>query len=102
MANDVAEARYFGRTKTLFQVCLAAAVANLTLLAAASDILSMRDSTALGWLPVILAIMPTLSGLLLGIAIATLITRHSTHLHQLIQPMAPSIRSLTPPSRPRS
>jgi Transposase DDE domain len=33
----IRQARYFGRTKTLFQVCLAAAVANLTLLATASD-----------------------------------------------------------------
>jgi hypothetical protein len=32
----IRQARYFGRTKTLFQVCLAAAVANLTLLAATS------------------------------------------------------------------
>jgi len=30
----IRQARYFGRTKTLFQVCLAATVANLTLLAA--------------------------------------------------------------------
>jgi hypothetical protein len=33
----IRQARYIGRTKTLFQVCLAAAVANLTLLAARSD-----------------------------------------------------------------
>jgi hypothetical protein len=33
----IRQARYFGRTKTLFQVCLAAAVANLTLMAATSD-----------------------------------------------------------------
>jgi hypothetical protein len=30
----IRQARYFGRTKTLFQLCLVAAVANLTLLAA--------------------------------------------------------------------
>ena len=33
----IRQARYIGRTKTLFQVGLAAAVANLTLLAATSD-----------------------------------------------------------------
>jgi Transposase DDE domain/Transposase domain (DUF772) len=35
----IRQARYFGKAKTLFQVCLAAAVANLTLLANASDTL---------------------------------------------------------------
>jgi Transposase DDE domain/Transposase domain (DUF772) len=33
----IRQARYIGRTRTLFQLCLAAAVANLTLLAAPSD-----------------------------------------------------------------
>jgi hypothetical protein len=33
----IRQARYIGRTKTLFQLCLAAAVANLTLVAATSD-----------------------------------------------------------------
>src|SRR5579871_4021033 len=33
----IRQARYLGRTKTLFQVCLAAAVANLTLMAASAD-----------------------------------------------------------------
>jgi hypothetical protein len=37
----IRQARYFGRTKTLFQVCLAGAVANLTLLATASDTMSI-------------------------------------------------------------
>jgi hypothetical protein len=37
----IRQARYFGRTKTLFQVCLAAAVANLTLLATTSDTLNI-------------------------------------------------------------
>ena len=40
----IRQARYFGRTKTLFQVCLAAAVANLTLLAATSNALSVSGS----------------------------------------------------------
>src|SRR6266852_3707898 len=44
----IRQARYFGRTKTLFQLCLAAAVANLTLLAATSSAVSVGGSEALG------------------------------------------------------
>jgi hypothetical protein len=51
----IRQARYFGRTKTLFQVCLAAAVANLTLLAATSSAASTPDSVTLGTLLAILA-----------------------------------------------
>src|SRR6266480_1425965 len=47
----IRQARYFGRTKTLFQVCLAAAVANLTLLAAFSKTPWMTDSAAPAWSP---------------------------------------------------
>ena len=45
----IRQARYLGRTKTLFQVCLAAAVANLTLVALTSEAVSVSDSMALGW-----------------------------------------------------
>src|SRR5207253_7610908 len=45
----IRQARYFGRTKTLFQVCLAAAVANLTLVAATSNAMSVSGSDAFGW-----------------------------------------------------
>src|SRR5881398_1707282 len=45
----IRQARYFGRTKTLFQLCLAAAVANLTLLAATSNALSMSGSDDWRW-----------------------------------------------------
>jgi Transposase DDE domain len=96
----IRQARYFGRTKTLFQLCLAAAVANLTLLAAASTTLSMGDSPALGWWPAILAAMLALCGLVLGSTLAILISRTTARLHQLIQPMPPTTRSLTPPCRP--
>src|SRR5207302_5047961 len=51
----IRQARYFGRTKTLFQLCLAAAVAHLTLLAATSDMVSVSDSEALGWSLMLLA-----------------------------------------------
>ena len=37
----IRQARYIGRTKTLFQLCLAAAVANLTLIAARSAVVSV-------------------------------------------------------------
>jgi transposase len=43
----IRQARYFGRTKTLFQVCLAAAVANLTLLAATANRSSGSGSAGL-------------------------------------------------------
>jgi hypothetical protein len=41
----IRQARYFGRAKTVFQVCLAAAVANLTLLAAPSAAVSVSHRT---------------------------------------------------------
>jgi hypothetical protein len=96
----IRQARYLGRTKTLFQVCLAAAVANLTLLAATSNALSVSNSDALRWWLMILAAILSLSSLLLGFGLATPLIRHSAHLDQLFYPMLPIIRSLTPPSRP--
>jgi len=44
----IRQARNFGRTKTLFHLCLAAAVANLTLLAARSTASSVSGSEGLG------------------------------------------------------
>jgi len=96
----IRQARYFGRTKTLFQLCLAAAVANLTLLAAASNASSVSGSEALGWSLMILAALLSLSSLLLGFAFAPLFIRHSAHVDQLIHHMVPIVRPLTPPSRP--
>ena len=59
----IRQARYLGRTKTLFQVCVAAAVANLTLLAAISAMLSGTVTNAVGqWLTLLAAIL-TLSSL---------------------------------------
>ncbi len=57
----IRQARYLGRTKTLFQVCLAAAVANLTLLAATSTTLSGTVRNATGQLLILLAAILTLS-----------------------------------------
>ena len=96
----IRQARYVGRTKTLFQVCLAAAVANLTLLAATSNALSVRGSVVLTAPVVILAAIMILSSLLLGFGLAVLVIRHSTHHDKLIHPMVPIVRPLTPSSRP--
>ena len=96
----IRQARYFGRTKTLFQLCLAAAVANLTLLAATSSALSVSGSEALGWSMMIFAGMLSLSNLLLGLGLTALVIRDSAHLDQLIHPMVPIVRPLAPPSRP--
>src|SRR5881398_3583115 len=57
----IRQARHVGQTKTLFQVCLAAAVANLTLLAANSDALSVTGSA---WPLMLLLPLLTLSTLL--------------------------------------
>src|SRR5207302_3190798 len=72
----IRQARYVGRTKTLFQVCLAAAVANLTLLAATSGALSESGSDGFSWSLVILAALVGLSSLLLGSGLATLFILH--------------------------
>jgi hypothetical protein len=96
----IRQARYVGRTKTLFQVCLAAAVANLTLLAATSTALSVGGSEGLGWSLMLLAFILSLSSLLLGLGLAALVIRHSAHLDQLIHPMVSIVQPLTPPSRP--
>jgi hypothetical protein len=72
----IRQARYFGRTKTLFQVGLAAAVANLTLLAGTSGALSESGSDGFSWSLVILAALVGLSSLLLGSGLAALFIRH--------------------------
>jgi hypothetical protein len=72
----IRQARYFGRTKTLFQLGLAAAVANLTLLAATSGALSESGSDGFSWSMVILAALVGLSSLLLGSRFAALFIRH--------------------------
>ncbi len=72
----IRQARYFGRTKTLFQLGLAAAVANLTLLAATSGALSDSGSDGFSWSLVILAAPVGLSSLLLGTGLAALFIRH--------------------------
>ena len=94
----IRQARYFGRTKTLFQLCLAAAVANLTLLAATSNPLSGSGSAPLQSLWVTLCV----SSLLLGFALVCRVKRHQTHLGELTFPIISIGQSLNPHSRPRS
>jgi hypothetical protein len=53
----IRQARYVGRTKTLFQVLLAAAVANLTLLAATPSELYARDGRMVSASPTLLALV---------------------------------------------
>jgi Transposase DDE domain/Transposase domain (DUF772) len=96
----IRQARYFGRTKTLFQLCLAAAVANLTLLAATADASLPSGAALLGSSLMILAAVLSLSSLLLGWRPTTPAIRPSAQRHQPIHPIASTVRSLTPPSRP--
>jgi hypothetical protein len=56
----IRQARSFGRTKTLFQLCIAAAVANLTLLAATSDAVTVNHLCCMMSLLVALAAMLSL------------------------------------------
>jgi transposase len=59
----IRQARYIGRSKTLFQLCLAAAVANLTLLAARSDAATIDYLWLVGRLLVaLLAILTLMAG----------------------------------------
>jgi hypothetical protein len=75
----IRQARYLGRNKTLFQVCVAAAVANLTLLAATSTPLSTTVDNALGRLLMLLAAILTLSSLLSAFESHVFTIRHPVH-----------------------
>jgi hypothetical protein len=96
----IRQARYFGRTKTLFQVCLAAAVANLTLLAATSGAASTADSVTLGTLLAILAALLGPRRRIVRFRLIALGHDLSDHLDQLIAHFPAIIRPLTPPCRP--
>jgi len=96
----IRQARYFGRTKTLFQVCLAAAVANLTLLAATSGAASTADSVTLGTLLAILAALLGPRRRIVRFRLIALGHDLSDHLDQLIAHFHAIIRPLTPPCRP--
>jgi hypothetical protein len=96
----IRQARYFGRTKTLFQVCLAAAVANLTLLAATSEAVSTTGSAATGPSLALLGAVLIISSLLLGLVSAFWPRATPLYHHQVIIPMIPTFRSQTPGCRP--
>jgi hypothetical protein len=96
----IRQARYFGRTKTLFQLCLAAAVANLTLLAARSDALPMSSSTVFAWSMMLLGGIVSLNRLLLSLAHGAHVVDQSSRPDRLIDSLALQLPSPTPPCRP--
>ena len=101
----IRQARYVGRTKTVFQICLAAAVANLTLLAASTNALADTSSDGFGRILTVWAALVSLYSLLLGFALANRVVRHSNcldQLHDLIHFLFSLVRPLTPSSRPGS
>ena len=94
----IRQARYFGRTKTLFQMCLAAAVANLTLLAATATASSAPDGALPNWSLDLLGVILTLSSLLCTVGLAAFLTGQSLHPDCSLS----TFRRQMPPSRPRS
>ena len=96
----IRQARYVGRTKTLFQVCLAAAVANLTLLAVTAEADSVAGTAAIGPSPTLMAALLTLNSLLLGFGIAVHLILNTVRRDQLFDRVIPIIRPLTPACRP--
>jgi Transposase DDE domain/Transposase domain (DUF772) len=89
----IRQARYVGRTKTLFQLCLAVAVANLTLLAATSGALP-SDHLHAGSL-LLLAF-----GTLLSLVSALAMVGDSALVHHLTRHVLALIRPLEAASRP--
>jgi hypothetical protein len=96
----IRQARYFGRTKTLFQVCLAAAVANLTVLAATSSAASTGDSVALGTLLAILVAVLGLSRRDFRSVLNAPGHHLPGHIGHPMHPFRAIIGPLTPPCRP--
>ena len=93
----IRQARYFGRTKTLFQVRLAAAVANLTLLATTSAMLNIAGLHT-AELP-ILAIATLLSLILVASLVAAAVDAFTLNAHRL-RPTAPDFQRSQAGSRP--
>jgi hypothetical protein len=96
----IRQARYVGRTKTFFQVCLAAAVANLTLLAATSTTLSATVENPVGQSLMLLAVILILNSLLSAFGSDAFTIRHSVHPDRAIRALLAAIRPELPPSRP--
>ena len=94
----IRQARYVGRTKTLFQLCLAAAVANLTLLAATSGALSNDHLQAES---VLLGVLTATLGLTCSLMWALVTIDGSAPVHRLTRPvLALLIPPLQAGSRP--
>jgi hypothetical protein len=96
----IRQARYVGRTKTLFQVCLAAAVANLTLLAATTGTLSAIDSAPTSPSLTLQVILLSISSLLSAAGLSILVVRRSIDLTEPIDPNLTIARPSTPAYRP--
>jgi hypothetical protein len=90
----IRQARYFGRSKTLFQVCLAATVANLTLLATTADTLNIGRLHAAD-----LPIAASLSLILLASLVAAAVGLSTLDAHR-IRPTVPDLQRLQAGSRP--
>lgn len=95
----IRQARCVGRIKTLFQVCLAAAVANLTLLAATSD---ATPVDRLQYMTSLAAPLTVMLSLILGPAMTSSGVADSSDHHRRVQFAVPLIRSLQAVFRPRS
>jgi hypothetical protein len=91
------QARYVGQTKTLFQVGLAAAVANLTLLAATSSA-STNDHPQGG--STLWVAFGTLLSLIFSLVSVSSIVGDSPYLDRLIRLGVPLVRPLRATSRP--
>jgi hypothetical protein len=92
----IRQARYIGRTRTLFQLCLAAAVANLTLLAATSDTATADHLWFIGVLVALTAVLSLMVGPARRISHVGDFPDHAPLLHLAV----PLIRPLQPISRP--
>jgi hypothetical protein len=92
----IRQARYIGRTKTLFQLCLAAAVANLTLLVATSDA-AAADRV---WFISLAVALTAILNLLVGPVGAITTSANRLHHPRRFQLTVPLIRPLKAVSRP--
>jgi hypothetical protein len=95
----IRQARSIGRTKTLFQLCIAAAVANLTLLAATSDATPVDRLWCMRSLVVALTAMLRL---IHGPGMTISRTSDSSDHHRRVQLAVPLIRPLQAVFRPGS
>ena len=93
----IRQARGVGRAKTLFQVCLAAAVANLTLLATTSLASARTEDLASCWLTLVVV-----GGVLSTFGLAATHSHQAAHSSHLLHTMLPTISRQLPPSRPGS